>query len=325
MNMRFRLKLLWLLLTVWFRPQVIIAALPSAIANGQIEDAVPVMANFNWILAQVNANAAQLTLTPQLAAANVFALAQSGVAATLAPHFPIASQIQNDGLTWVAAGGTANAITATYAPVVAAVADGQRLGFRALAANTSATVTFSPNGLTARNITRLGGKPLTVGYITPAMECVVRYNQANTRWELLGSDTDYELVYAEITANVTPIIGANFANADDVVTCGATTFDGTPCYVEFFAPGVVTDEAGVKLVFTLVDGVTDVGILGIAVSDTASVERAVFLKRKFTPPAGAKTYKVNAYLSSGTATGTVFAGTGLIGAYAPAYLRFTKA
>ena len=35
---------------------VIIGAMPNQIANGTIIDAVPVMANFNWILAQVNAN-----------------------------------------------------------------------------------------------------------------------------------------------------------------------------------------------------------------------------------------------------------------------------
>ena len=39
---------------------VIIGPLPNAIANGQTIDAVPVMADFNWILAQVNANAAPL-------------------------------------------------------------------------------------------------------------------------------------------------------------------------------------------------------------------------------------------------------------------------
>lgn len=40
---------------------IIIGALPNNIANGQAVDAVPVMADFNWILSQVNANAATAT------------------------------------------------------------------------------------------------------------------------------------------------------------------------------------------------------------------------------------------------------------------------
>lgn len=35
----------------------IVGTLPNNIQNGQLEDAVPVMANFNWIVNQVNANA----------------------------------------------------------------------------------------------------------------------------------------------------------------------------------------------------------------------------------------------------------------------------
>lgn len=51
---------------------VIVGTLPNNIQNGQTEDAVPVMANYNWIVNQVNANAAALTLTPQLAGTNTF-------------------------------------------------------------------------------------------------------------------------------------------------------------------------------------------------------------------------------------------------------------
>lgn len=91
---------------------------------------------------------------------------------------------------WVAAGGTADAITATYAPAVVAVYDGLLLAFRASAANTSTTPTFAPNGLTARTITKLGGGALVVGDIPAAnAEVLVRYNLANTRWELLNPGT----------------------------------------------------------------------------------------------------------------------------------------
>jgi hypothetical protein len=90
-------------------------------------------------------------------------------------------------LNWVAAGGTANAITATYVPPVAALIDGLLCCCRATAANSTTTPTFAPNGLTAHTITRGGGVALKIGDISGAnAEIILRYNLANTRWELLN-------------------------------------------------------------------------------------------------------------------------------------------
>lgn len=88
---------------------------------------------------------------------------------------------------WASAGGTVNAITATYSPAYLSgdLVDGLLLGFRAAGANTS-TVTFSPNGLTARAIVKDGGSALEPGDIpSAAAEVLVRYNLANTRWEMV--------------------------------------------------------------------------------------------------------------------------------------------
>jgi hypothetical protein len=52
--------MLFRLIRSWLTLAVIVGALPNTIANGTTEDAVPVMANFNWLLAQVNANAAPI-------------------------------------------------------------------------------------------------------------------------------------------------------------------------------------------------------------------------------------------------------------------------
>ena len=91
------------------------------------------------------------------------------------------------GGKWVASGGTVNAITATYSPAITALSDGMVCAFRATGANTSTTPTFSPNGLTARTIVKSGGVALAVNDIPRAnYECLVRYNLANTRWELLN-------------------------------------------------------------------------------------------------------------------------------------------
>jgi hypothetical protein len=96
-------------------------------------------------------------------------------------------QVQ-DGLTgWTIAGGSADAITATYTPTVAALTDGMLRAFRATAANATTTPTFAPDSLTAHTITRMGGAAAVAGDIPGGLaECWVRYNLANTRWELLN-------------------------------------------------------------------------------------------------------------------------------------------
>lgn len=110
-------------------------------------------------------------------------------------------------LPWVVSGGTANAITATYAPVIGTVYDGLILSFRASAANTTTTPTFSPNGLTARTITKKGGSALVAGDIAGNLaEYWLRYNLANTRWELLNPTgisgiTDLSTVTIDPTAD----------------------------------------------------------------------------------------------------------------------------
>lgn len=100
-----------------------------------------------------------------------------------------------DGLTdWTIAGGTADAITATYTPALTVLSDGQLCFFRASAANATTAPTFAPNGLTARPITRTGGSALAVAgaqFLASDIpgnlsECILRYNVANTRWELLN-------------------------------------------------------------------------------------------------------------------------------------------
>lgn len=88
---------------------------------------------------------------------------------------------------WIVATGTADAITATYAPAIPALYDGLVVCFRAAAANATTTPTFAPNGLTARTIVKGGGSALVAGNIAGNFaEYIVRYNLANTRWELLN-------------------------------------------------------------------------------------------------------------------------------------------
>lgn len=88
---------------------------------------------------------------------------------------------------WAVATGSANAITAAYSPPNGSLTDGLLLSFRALAANSTTTPTFAPDGLTAHVITDDGGSAVAVNAIPAALaECLVRYNLAHTRWELLN-------------------------------------------------------------------------------------------------------------------------------------------
>ena len=108
----------------------------------------------------------------------------NGVART---DYAAMGQLQDGTANWVAGGGTADAITATYAPVITTLVDGQICFVRATAANATTTPTFAPNGLTARTITLNGGQALVAGNIYGAGHgLILRYKLASTIWELLN-------------------------------------------------------------------------------------------------------------------------------------------
>lgn len=122
-------------------------------------------------------------------------------------------QVQDGSANWVDGGGTADAITATYAPVITALVDGQLCFVRATLANATTTPTFSPNGLTARTIVKSGGGALVAGDIVgDGHQLILRYDLAGTRWELLNpavirvsaaSDTTAGIVELATTAETT--------------------------------------------------------------------------------------------------------------------------
>lgn len=90
-------------------------------------------------------------------------------------------------VAWAIAAGTADIITAVFDPAVVALTDGLIVGVRASAANVTTTPTFNPNSLGAHTIVKQGGVALLQGDIPgPLAEILLRYNLANTRWELLN-------------------------------------------------------------------------------------------------------------------------------------------
>ena len=82
------------------------------------------------------------------------------------------------------AGGSANALTVTTNQNLSAahVAAGLCLVVRAAEANTSATVTFSPDGLTAAAIKSADGSALSIGQIKAGMPLLLFYNAGSSEW-----------------------------------------------------------------------------------------------------------------------------------------------
>jgi len=82
------------------------------------------------------------------------------------------------------AGGTPNALTVTtYQVLVSAqLTSGLMLRVKAISANTSATVTFAPDGLTAAPIKRADGSALAVGSIQAGVYLSLVYNQPTSEW-----------------------------------------------------------------------------------------------------------------------------------------------
>lgn len=85
------------------------------------------------------------------------------------------------------AGGTVDAITATFSPALTSYEDGVQVKVRASGANTSTTPTLNANGLGAKTITKEGNQALLAGDI-PGIdyEAILRYNASNDVFELLN-------------------------------------------------------------------------------------------------------------------------------------------
>jgi hypothetical protein len=95
-------------------------------------------------------------------------------------------KINRDILT-ADAGGTADAITAVFDPVKKALTNEETVIVRASAANATTTPNFSPDGLTAKTITKNGNQALAIGDIFGLdHSLILQYNSSNDVWELLN-------------------------------------------------------------------------------------------------------------------------------------------
>lgn len=135
-----------------------------------------------------------------------------------------------------------------------------------------------------------------------------------------------ELGYDQITTTVS-ILSTTLATPTTLIAGSAHIFDGNPVIAEIFSNAIQTPSlvAG-SVTLMLMEGATNLGIIGLVQTPAAAVMRAPYLGRyRFTPSAGSHTYSVAAICSS--TTGTPFFGAGAAGSgiNIPAYIRFTRA
>lgn len=177
------------------RLAVIIGVLPQNIQNGQTADAIPLMQDLNFIVNQVNANAAPLANTALLNAANSFTAVQSGLAATSPANFPIASQVQNFSFNTLSSVLGTNTISARIAALpLGALVSGQIFTFIPSQPNTGA-VGVTIDGLGSTALTKFGRAPLVLGDLLTSQVAVARYD--GSVLQLLGG----------------PLVGQNLTSA----------------------------------------------------------------------------------------------------------------
>ena len=98
------------------------------------------------------------------------------------------------------AGGSVNAITATYASPVTTLNNGMVLGVECSGANTAA-VTFNPDGTGARNVYKGAMSALGGGDIPGAnFLALFRYDASVDQWQLLNPQAPRKITWASLFA-----------------------------------------------------------------------------------------------------------------------------
>lgn len=141
-----------------------------------------------------------------------------------------------------------------------------------------------------------------------------------------ASSPGTELGYDQITATVN-VTGLTSGAPTTVLTSSKYAFDGSLVMAEFYASEISTPSAaaGNNTNIGLYENGTLIAVLGQLNTSAAATHGATILARlRFKPSPGQHVYTIGAWASNTTGTPRVFAGTGVGGAVAPAYLRLTK-
>lgn len=140
---------------------------------------------------------------------------------------------------------------------------------------------------------------------------------ANTGWIAIPGQ---ELDYGQITADPAGITATTEGTAQAVISGNSVYYDGSRVKMSFFVPKL-SASASLTVTYVVYRDSTVVGqVFGGTINTTLQgTDFEIF----DTPPTGAHTYAVKAFVSTGTLT--VNAGAGGSGNLVPGWLRVTKA
>jgi len=142
-------------------------------------------------------------------------------------------------------------------------------------------------------------------------------------WSTLGNPgTTNQVDYAQIITPSAAVAATTEATSVAIITGASVVYDGTTrAKIEFFAP-FATPSTTLVATYVLYRDATVIGMAKVSHYATGPTAMPVTASVFDTPAAGAHTYSVKAYVSTGTVT--VQAGPGGSGQYTPAYLRVTR-
>lgn len=228
----------------FFRLRVIIGALPVTLTNGTTADATQVMSDLNWIINQVNSNAAPLANTALVNANNNFTVAQSGTAASAPANFPIASQVQNESFNTLSSIMGTNTVTGRIAQLtLTAYSVGQVFRWIPSQRNTAAA-TISVDGVGTKNLLNFGST-LSGGELRPLIPMQGYYDNISDAVHLMGGTPFVQgpNVPAAATLNLDAVEG-DYNQIDGTTAITAITLSrGRMKWLEFTSSPVLTSGA----------------------------------------------------------------------------------
>lgn len=234
----------------------------------------------------------------------------------------ISAGISQDNLhLFVAAGGTADALTSTFTPNVTALVNGMQLCVRAASANATTTPTFAAGSTTAKTIVKGANTALVAGDIAGQHhELELRYNSTTDKWHLLNPTfpaTGRQTIWvpaASMTARTTNGAAEGLTEtATNKVMIRTLNFDAS---TDEFAQFTIQmpkswNEGTVTALFVWSHGSTTTnfgvvwGIQGVAISDDDTLEVAFGTAQTVTDTGGTtddlyRTSEVSAVTIAGT-------------------------
>lgn len=197
-----------------------------------------------------------------------FRLTSVGTATALTDA-PTMNQLQAGVTNWGVVSGTADALTLTLSPAQTTIADGTLVNIRAASANATTAPTFAFNATTARAITRLGGRLLMPGDIPGQYaESILRYNSANTRWELLNPASQISVLSKSGAAVTAPADTSENILATVTVPANALAANGI---IKIDLSFALTNNANVKTIRARISGIGGTVVLS---HNAASIDSA---------------------------------------------------